>query len=459
MQEENKNEEALSILNFEVENVKRAIKIKVSPAPLGLTSLNGSNRAGKTSALEAVAHAIFGPSTVAKGTQLINDNATQIEGTRGAMTRTRVELTNGTIIERRLTAKNNRTGILEITLPDGSSGTIENIKESLSEIALNPPSIGDMSERERLKYFLKGLNIDISELEAQLKRQTEERQALYVEKERMQKHANDLPFTEGLATTEIPASTVMAELQKAMETNSKNNTIRHDLVAHAKKVDNAIDFMKSRSVRIAELNAMLETAKTEESNAITEWSNTKDQLAEAEKSATNLVDIPTDALQQKLKDTEAMNTSIRQNIVKAQKVEDADVERKKWTAKGVEMNETIRSMSELINSADCPIKSLGVNEDMQLTMDGKAWSGMSGMQKKVAETAIASLYNNNARIVFMDGLEQFDEDAIQILNKWAMHRKLQIIASKVGKSTAGDGIVEVLIENGRSVETKTEKDG
>ena len=452
MQEETLKDEALSILSFEVENVKRAIKIKVSPAPLGLTSLNGSNRAGKTSALEAVAHAIFGPSTVAKGTQLINDNATQIEGTRGAMTRTKVELTNGTIIERRLTAKNNRTGILEITLPDGSSGTIENIKESLSEIALNPPHIGDMSERERLKYFLKGLNIDISELEAQLKRQTEERQALYVEKERMQKHANDLPFTEGLPTTEILASTVMEELQKAMKENASNETLRNGSTQAQADVVAKTAVVESKHQRMIDLTELLKESETA-------YEESKTELEASEKSATaakalseTLVDIPTDALQQKLKNTETMNANIRQNMVKSQKIEDADVERKRWTKKGVEMSETIRAMAEMISSADCPIKSLGVNEDMQLTMDAKAWSGMSGMQKKVAETAIASLYNDNARIVFLDGLECLDSKAQTILDKWAKNRGLQIISTCVGTPQEDDGIVRVVIEDGRNAE-------
>ncbi len=456
MQDETvKTEEPISILNFTVQNVKRAVKVTVTPATTGITALEGNNRQGKTSALDAIAHAIFGASTTPKGTQLINDNAKVIDK-RGVKAKTTVTLSNGTVIERKLTEKNNRTGNLSITLPSGESGDIESIKKCLSEKALCPPDMAGMTDRQRLVHFLDGLDIDITDLQEKYDEITANRKLLYIEKEKAQKHSDDLPSHDGLPPTEIVASQVMDELQKAMDANAKNNSMRNDVHTLVAKVDNAVELMSAKSRRIIELKVMLESAEKEESTAIADWKALDESLKRLDGEAKELVDIPTDELQQKLKDVEAMNIKIRENLTKAQKIEEADVVRKQWSAKEGEQNAVLREMKERISSADCPISSLSVNEDLQVVFDGQPWGGMSGMQKMVTEIAIASLYNKNARIVFADGLEALDNQSVLILDKWAKKRGLQLIATKVGTHTGDDGIVRVLIEDGHSVE-KTEK--
>ena len=444
-------ESPLTILDFQIEGYKRVRNIKVTPRAIGVTKLGGKNTQGKTSCLDAISHCLLGSGQLAANSSTINDKAEEIPGTRKAKARMHINFTDGTIVERRLSDKNQRAGVFEVSLPNGQTGSAEDINSFISKFALCPPNLEKMTERERLKWFLGALDIDLDDLDADYTRVTKERQALFTLKQEKQRHADDLPTHEGVPTTEIVASEVMAELQKAMDANSKNNTIRHDLVAHTKKVDNAVDFMKIKATKVIELKELLERANSEEENSIAEWNNTKEQLAEAEKNATGIVDIQTDELEKKLKDTETMNIKIRENITKSQKIEEAAVERKKWVAKETEQNDILRQMKERVKSADCPLPSISVNEKLEVVFDGRVFSDWSGMQRKIFEVAISQIYNGNSNLVLCDGLEAMDQDTQVKFHKFCVSRGLQVISTEVASEykDGDDGMTKLIIEDGQ----------
>lgn len=440
----------LTILNFRIEGYKKVRNIKIVPAPVGLTKLGGKNKQGKTSLLDGASHGLLGPEMVDRNANPINDDATVIPKTRGARSRLHIEFVDGTIVERRLTDKNSRSGVYEVSLPSGQAGTLDDIKNCISKFALNPPNLEAMSERERLKWFLGGLNIDLTDLEEKLDTVTTERKSLYIEKEKAQKHANDLPQYDGLPPEEVKASTVMEQLQKAMDANAANRSERQEVERLETREATLTETAKDRADKVVELKSRLEQAEKEQVESEQQLLQAKSDLATAKESIGELKDIPTDELRSKLEQIEELNKKIRENKTKEQRNSDAQEIREQWTAKEKEQIDVLREMKQRVKEADCPLPDIAVNQELCITFDNRVWANMSGMQKVVFRTAVASLYNKNASMVFCDGLEQLDEDTQIQFHKWAVSRGLQVIATEVAGDykDSDDGITKLIIEDG-----------
>lgn len=443
----------IGILSFAIEGYKRVRNITIRPATAGLTKIGGKNKQGKTSVLDGIAHALFGPDASDRNTNTINTDAPEIAGTRGARSRLHVEFDDGTVVERRLSDKNSRSGVFEVKLPGGQDGSLEDIKRFISKFAVVPPDANAMTERERAKWFLAALGVDLSDLETRLEEITAKRKELYVLKEKAQKHANDLPGHEGVPPEEIQASDIMDALQKALEANAANASKRTEYAKIVALRDRKDDAVKSRKQRVAEIEAQLRQAEQDLATAGEELLEAHEAVVCSRTSIEGLTpDIPTSELRAKLTGIDVLNQKIRQNKVKAAKIAEADEYRQEWNAKDRETVETMKAMAARIESADCPLPYLGISDNLCVTFDGQPWANMSGMQRKIFAAAVSSLYSPHARFVFADGIEALDDDMQTAFHEWAVGRNLQIVATEVASSyddePGDDGITRLIISDG-----------
>jgi len=314
--------------------------------------------------------------------------------------------------------------------------------------------MGSMTERERTKHLLAGVDVDLSDLEEMLEQVNTERQGLFQAKEDCKRHAQDLPEHPGVPTTEVTASSIMSELQAAMTANSANIAKRQDV----EKIVNKIITLKDKSMlqyeKVVSLEAQLEEAKKMHDTSLEEGEAALKEHEEATAGTVDLVDIPTDELQQQLEDVDQLNQKIRQNSVRAQKFAEADGLRAKWNEKEEEQNQILFEMKSRVESADIPLPGLSIDDKLRVTFDDMIWSNCSSMQHMVVETAIASLYNKAASFVLADGLEALDLKSQSLFHRWAISRGLQVICTVVKESFEGeadDGRCRVLISDGKNV--------
>lgn len=73
---------------------------------------------------------------------------------------------------------------------------------------------------------------------------------------------------------------------------------------------------------------------------------------------------------------------------------------------------------------------------------------MSGMQRIMFRVAVASLYNPNAKLVLVDGLEALDDEMQENLNAWLVERDLQSIGTAVCSKPSRSNFTKLLIEDG-----------
>ena len=427
-----------------IEGYKRTRKISITPSEIGLTTLAGKNAQGKTSVLDAICHGLLGPTYVDRMTEVINTDAEKIDGTRGARSRIQFELTDGTKIERRFTDKNSRTGILEVILPDGVEGSQETIADFFGSAALRPPSIESMSERERLRWLLGGLGIDISDLEEQYEKATADKEAAYQAKEQARRAFEDLPYHEDAPQALSSLIALTTEFEKAVD--------------HNKIGENSHSEMRRANADLDSIDENIEDWKTQIARLNKKITATLDDKAEAEKRISSIaektngfVQMDVDAIRAKMTNVESVNEKVRANKAKVDKEDESKDAKKAWKMESARQDQALAEMAERINGADVPIEAISVtfkNNQWVVTYGGQPWANMSGMERVIFRTAIASLYNPNARLVLVDGLESLDDEMQEEFNEWIIERGLQTIATEVSSKAGKANFTKLLIEDG-----------
>jgi len=446
------------MVRLEVEGYKKTRSIKFDIAPTGLTELVGKNKQGKTSNLEALVHALFGPKFVDLVFNPINEDAVEIPGTRGAKARIVATFDNGMKVERRLTERNQRTGILEITLPDGSTGSTEDIMDLLSPIALQPPSIDGMSQRELLKYLMGGLGIDMTALEEEYKLATKAKEDAYQAKEQARRAHEDLPYYEDAPAALVSIAELSKQYQDAATKNEENKAKRSTAAnlenAHAGKHKESVAILEEILDIGAKIIA-LQNERSEKEKQRADISKEEEEILVAidvaENIRANIVDISTETITAKMENAESINENIRANIAKAKKGSESESAKKYWRERDEDQAAALNAIAEIIKNADVPIAAIGVEFiDTQwcVTFDGQPRAGMSGMQKILLRTAIASMYNKNARLVCVDGLEALDDDMQEAYNKFLHSRGLQSLSTVVRSDKGESSFARLLIHDG-----------
>lgn len=416
---------SIKINSLELENVKRVHHVQMEPSANGLTVIGGKNAQGKTSILDAIAWALGGDKYRPQHAQ----NAE-------AMTppKLKVELSNGLIVERR-----GAKGSLYVTDPTGQKAGQGLLDSFIEKLALDLPKFMQMNDKDKAKTLLGviGVEVELAELQEEEDRLTNERLLCGRDAEKKKHYAESLgPYEENVPEDPISATELIQQQQAILLRNAENqkaraivHEIETDLTA-AKKERELLEYQHKQL--IAELKAMDERAR-----------DLEQKLSNAQKSAAELKDEATDAIEANLQNIEDINKKVAFNKEKRaadQEAKKAAAEYDDYTAKIKEVRD---SKLQLLQGADLPLEGLTVENDA-LQYNGHPWQSMSGAEQLKVACAIVRKLRPECGFVLMDELEKFDADQLAEFGTWLEKEGLQVIATRV--STGEE--CQIIIEDG-----------
>ncbi len=408
----------VKILELEAENVKRIKAVQIVPADTGLTVIGGDNNQGKTSVLDALAWALGGEKYRPDGAQR-----------EGASTppHLRVQLSNGLVVERR-----GKNGALTVTDPAGRKGGQQLLNGFVEQLALDLPKFMQASDREKADTLLQiiGAGEQLAVLDREIKALYDRRTAMGLIADQKKKYADEMIEYPDAPVDLVSASELIARQQDILARNGENQRKRQ----HAAEIDAQVLSLQAR------VNSLTEQLR-EASDACAR--SMEDQQA-AHKSAENLQDESTEALQASLQAVEETNRKVRANADKERAEEDAAQYRAQYDAMTGEIADRRKDRLALLNGADLPLRGLSV-EDGALTYQGRHWQDMSGSDQLRVATAIVRKLNPACGFVLLDKLEQMDLHTLSEFGNWLSSEGLQAIATRV--STGGE--CQIIIEDGR----------
>lgn len=407
---------SVTITTLEAENVKRIKAVQIIPAPTGLTLVGGNNNQGKTSVLDALAWALGGE----KFRQAPRDGSM-------APPHLKVTLSNGIVVERK-----GKNSTLTVTDPTGHRAGQQLLHEFVEVLALDLPSFMQASDKEKADTLLKiiGVGEELTQLDRRIK-------ALYDKRTTVGQIANQKKAVaeEMQEYPEAPAEPVSAmeliqQQQEILARNGENQRKRQ----HLAELE---DRERQLSRQVQDLSRELEYAEHQ-------LSKVQQDVQDARKTAAQLQDESTEALQAAILAVDETNRKVRANLDKARAVEDAAEFVAQYTTLTEQLQEARRKRTTLLEGAELPLPGLSV-EDGRLTYHGHPWGAMSGSDQLRVATAIVRRLNPNCGFVLLDKLEQMDLQTLSEFGAWLQTEGLQAIATRV--STGGE--CQIIIEDGR----------
>lgn len=407
----------IKINRLEIENVKRIKAVRMEPAASGLTIIGGDNNQGKTSVLDAIAWTLGGdrykPSQAIRKGSAIPPNL-------------HIVLSNGLVVERK-----GKNSSLKVTDPDGNKGGQQLLNDFISQLAIDMPAFMKASSKEKCSTLLQiiGVGDRLAVLEKKEKELYNER--LYVGRtaDQKEKFAKEMVYYPDAPKEPVSASDLIRQQQDILARNGENQRKRDQL-----------DQLQMKCARlngeIDDLERKLDELKKQRDSALND-------VQYAKKTVSELQDESTTELERNIEQIDELNRKVRANLDKEKAEEDAKEYRSQYEQLTIQIEDTRKKKSDLLDSADLPLPELSVM-DGELIYKGQKWDNMSGSDQMIVSTAIVRKLNPKCGFVLLDKLEQMDMKTLNTFGAWLEAEGLQAIATRV---STGDEC-SIIIENG-----------
>ncbi len=420
----------VKISRLEIENVKKVRAVEITPNQTGLTTIGGKNAQGKTSILDAIAYALGG--------ERYRPSNLQREGS-AAEASIKVQLSNGLIVER-----SGKNASLKVTDPEGLRSGQRLLDSFVEELALNLPKFLDMNAKDKANVLLSILGI-----EEELQAIDDEEKAIYDERhaqgriaDQKEKFALELVEWHDVPEEPLTSAKLVEESQAIMQRNAEKQTLRNQRAELETTYNQANENCKQKSLRVQELEKMLEQARIDEKTAM----QSADEIAKKLNIA-NQQEIPADEstaeVEAKLNELEEINAKVRANLDKQKAILDAEQAREVYNQLSIQIDKIRRRRLALLEGANLPLPGLSII-DGELAYNGQKWDCMSQMEQFRVAIAIVKQRKPNCGFVLLDKLESFDDEQLQQLSQWLETENLQAIATRV---STGDECT-IIIEDG-----------
>lgn len=415
---------SVKITALEAENVKRIKAVALTPSPTGLTLVGGNNNQGKTSVLDALAWALGG--------DRFRPDAAQRDGAI-APAHLKVTLSNGVVVERK-----GKNASLTVTDPTGRRSGQQLLNAFVEPLALDLPRFMDASDKEKADILLRiiGIGAELHTRDLEIKGLYDKR-TFTGQLAAQKKHFAEEMISYPEAPDEpVSASDLIRQQQDILARNGENQRKRRQAQELTRQREEAMAEMHRLDERIAELTARREEVSKKHTELFV-------QAMDAAKSAEQLQDESTAALESSIRDIEETNRKVRANLEKARAEDEAAQYASDYDKLTGQIEDKRADRMALLNGADLPLPGLSV-EDGVLTYKGKHWRDMSGSDQLRVATAIVRRLNPDCGFVLLDKLEQMDMTTLQEFSAWLEAEGLQAIATRV--STGSE--CQIIIEDG-----------
>lgn len=415
---------SVTITALEAENVKRIKAVAFAPSPTGLTLVGGNNNQGKTSVLDALAWALGG--------DRFRPDAAQRDGAV-APAHLKVTLSNGVVVERK-----GKNASLTVTDPTGRRSGQQLLNAFVEPLALDLPRFMEASDKEKADILLRiigvGSELQVKDLEI---KGLYDKRTFTGQLAAQKKHfAEELVSYPEAPDEPVSASDLIRQQQDILARNGENQRKRRQAQELTRQRDEAMAEMHRLDKRIAELTAQRDEVSKKHTLLFT-------HAMDASKTAEQLQDESTAALEASIRDVEVTNRKVRANLEKARAEDEAAQYASDYDKLTGQIEDKRAERMALLNGADLPLPGLSV-EDGVLTYKGKHWRDMSGSDQLRVAAAIVRRLNPDCGFVLLDKLEQMDMTTLQEFSAWLEAEGLQAIATRV--STGSE--CQIIIEDG-----------
>jgi DNA repair exonuclease SbcCD ATPase subunit len=407
----------VKISRLEIENVKRVQAVQIEPSTTGLTVVGGRNGQGKTSVLDAIVWALGG--------NKFKPSDPKREGSM-ADPRIRIELDNGLVVVRE-----GKNATLKVIDQHGNKAGQSLLDELIGQLALDLPKFLNATPKDKAETLLQviGVGQQLAKLDQEADRIYNERHAIGQVQSRKQKHAEDLPFEQGVPDKEISAGELIQRQQAILGRNGEKQRMRVNRDQLGRQVQTLSAEVESLRLKLREAESKLST--------------TQDQYAAASRTTESLADESTAELEASLAQIDDTNRRVRINAEKFRAEQEATELTEQVGSLTSKLEAVRNERLQLLQNATLPLPGLSIANG-ELTYLNKQWDCLASSEQLRISVAIVRQVRPSCKFVLLDKLEQMDLQTLQEFGVWLESEGLQVIATRV--STGNE--CSIVIEDG-----------
>lgn len=403
------------INRFEIENVKRVQAVQIEPSRSGLTVIGGRNGQGKTSVLDAILWALGG-----------NKHKPSDPKRRDSMAdpRIHIEMDDGLVVIRE-----GKNASLKVIDQYGNKAGQELLDELIGQLALDLPKFMQANAKEKAESLLKviGVGDQLTAFDQQVEKLYNERHTIGQVYARKKKHAEDLPFEQGVPDVEVSPSELIRQQQSILARNGENQRLRAKQDQLGATIHSITRDVENFREKLRDAEKRLQAAQ--------------EAFAIASKSASELVDESTAELEKSLCEIDDINRRVRINSEKRRAEAEAAELGEQVESLTTQIEEVRNQRQQLLSNATLPLPGLSITNG-ELVYNGQQWDCMSGSDQLRVAVAIVRQLRPTCQFVLMDKLEQMDLDTLNEFGAWLESEGLQAIATRVSTGEECSIIIE-----------------
>ena len=412
----------MKILGLQITNLRKIKAFNYEFKESGLIQIRGKNRAGKSSIIKAIEMLLRGKKYQPGDVVTHGEDKAEIIANLGEYTiRKTVSKTGNETLK-----ITNKDGLQVATKPQDFLSTLVN------ELSFDPKYFLDKDANKKLRYLMDFLNLDFADIDAEIKKLTEER--LYIG--RRVKEFGDLEKPEEVKEEDLTALT--AERDDLLKFNQ-------ELQDNKDKID-ALDIRISE--RAGELTELEEKVKAK-----------KDQLKKLRESRAKGQEIVSGKEPKPLDDIDERIAKVSETNKKAAlftKWEENDKSKKEkekeYSDLTVKINEQKKKKEDKLKAVEMPVDGLEITEE-GLFYKGTFCDNWSDSEAMDISFKLAIARNPKLRAVLIDRGEAYDSDGLEMLEKWANENDIQAFITIVDSAEGEDKIDDAIyIHDGELVE-------
>jgi DNA repair exonuclease SbcCD ATPase subunit len=435
------------IIKLTSENTKRLRAVEIVPDKDGhLVVISGRNGQGKSSVLDSIAMALAGgdaipPMPVRKGA----DKA-----------KTVVEL-DDLIVTRTFTAAGGTS--LKVTTRDGKpqlspQAILDRLVGKLTFDPLDFARRGETAEGRRWQAdtLRKLASLDFTKDDQEKAKAETERTAIGRDRDSFKNQRDACPAIKDAPKEEVSGAAILAEQQKASETNTANEKARQALASSEKVHTDGKALAAETKAKIVRLKEELRQQENQLKAIRESLLNGETVLIEMRQQVAALEDLDLEQFKTKLALVEDANKKVRQNK------QHADLEAKhKAKAKAYDdLTRKIETIEEkkrtAIESAKMPVPGLAFTQLGGVSLNGIPFEQTSSAEQLRVSVAIGLCLNPTLKVLLIRDGSLLDDEAMLALAEMAKAADAQVWIERV----SDDSKTAVIIEDGQVVEEAPE---
>lgn len=426
----------MKIVQFTAENIKKLKVVSITPTG-SVVQITGPNGSGKSSVLDAIFWALGGTEDIPS------------HPVRSGEQRAHVRLDLGEVVVTRKFAGDNSTLTVEAESGARFPSPQRMLDDLIGTLSFDPLEFSRKNSKAQLEELrrLVPLSVDVDALDGLNKRDYDDRTDLNRQLKQLRAQADGITVPADLPAEAVDVSALVAEIDKAGETNAERARLRANKNAAISKIGDL-------RVRVVNLKAELVNRERElelfRAQVTTVEQEAKDLQAYIDVTPDAPAAIDTTVLRDKINAAGDVNTALdrrqrRTDLLK--QVADLETQCQGLTQA---MDARTEEKTKAIGEAQMPVEGLGFG-DGEILYNGLPFNQASSAEQLRVSVGIAMAANPKLRVLRIKDGSLLDESNLALIAGMAESKDYQVWIERVDTS----GKVGIVMEDGQVKEVKS----